>query len=85
MELEVKMVVYGRSGDFTLYNLKTGKTWNGNLSFGKGMGMWNINWQFKFGILKALCISCPMCFIHLLYTFVLSVLFLPEIYFHLDT
>ena len=54
-KLEVK-VVYGKSGDFTLYNLKLAKISNGNLPFERGMGMWNISQQFLFGILKVLCI-----------------------------
>ena len=37
-KLEVK-VVYGKSGDFTLYNLKLAKISNGNLPFERGMGM----------------------------------------------
>ena len=56
----MKRVVYGKSGDFTLYNLKIGKTWNGNLSFERGMGMWNISRQFLFGNLKVLWIPFLM-------------------------
>ena len=47
--------VCGKSGDFTLYNLKIGKTWNGNLAFKRGIGMWNITRQIPSGILKVLC------------------------------
>ena len=39
----MKRVVYGKSGDFTLYNLKIGKTWNGNLSFDGAMEIWYIS------------------------------------------
>ena len=39
----MKRVVYGKIGDFTLYNLEIGKTWNGNLSFERGMGIWSIS------------------------------------------
>ena len=35
----MKRVVYSKSGDFTLYNLKIGKPLNGNLPFERGMGM----------------------------------------------
>ena len=56
----MKRVVYGKIGDFTLYNLKIGKTWNGNLSLERGMWMLNINWQFMFGIFKVLCIPFLM-------------------------
>ena len=60
MELEVKRVVYGQGGDFTLYYLKIGKTWNGDPPFERGMGIWTISRQFLFGILKVLCIPFLM-------------------------
>ena len=33
MRIKYCTVVYGKGGGFTLYNLKKGKTWNGDLSF----------------------------------------------------
>ena len=64
VELEVKRVVYGKTGDFELYNLKIGKTWNGNFSFERGMGMWNISRQFLFGICT-LCSALCVLFSHI--------------------
>ena len=52
----MKKAVYGKSGDFTFYSLEIGKNLNENISFEKGMGMWNISRQFLFEILKDLCI-----------------------------
>ena len=50
MELEVRRAVYGKSGDFAVYNLKIGKTWNGYLSsIWEGNRGWGGGWE---GIVK---------------------------------
>ena len=78
----MKRVVYGKSGDFILYNLKIVKTWNGNLSFERGMEMWNISRQFLFFASPSLCSNCMslIYFIHLLYPFVLCSVFASNIF-----